>query len=89
MGGGVNTTALFLAISNGKRTTLYKLLPIDPHQDVATKAWRIWKTKKVFYDVAINAEGLVTCSCGDAVFRHRPCKHLGALRALGLLPRGQ
>jgi hypothetical protein len=78
---------LFLEITTGKRTALYNLLPLDPDKRVCTRAWRLWRNGKHFYDVSISNEGWISCTCPDATFRGRVCKHASALRAAGLLPK--
>ena len=85
-----DTARIFIELRIGKRVTLYRLMPLDPDPRVATKAWRLWrpgKNRKLFYDVAISPEGWLTCTCPDAVYRSRDCKHIRAIRAMGLLPK--
>lgn len=79
---------VFLELHTGKRVQLYQLVPLDPDSNVATRAWRVWKPgKKKFYDVAIDSRGWISCTCADATFRNRACKHIRALKALGLLSK--
>lgn len=85
-----NVARLILSLTVGKRTTHYWVVPLDPHPDVATKAWRLWRARdrRAFYDVAIDPKGHTTCTCPDAVYRSNGCcKHAKALQALGLLPK--
>ena len=82
------TARLFIEIHTGKRTTLYCLKPLDPHPNVAVRAWRLWKPGvRKFYDVAICGRGWTSCTCPDAVYRHggSSCKHILALQASGIL----
>mgnify|MGYP001159159207 CR=1 FL=1 len=77
---------LFIQITDKKsgEAVLYLLEPLEPDKRVAVRAWRLWKEEE-FYDVAIDGKGLVSCTCEDATYRHRPCKHLAALKEFGLL----
>src|SRR4051794_10245470 len=55
------------------------------------RAWRLRKADGTLHDVAETPHG-PTCSCGDQTFRHEGldalgCKHIRALRALGLIAR--
>jgi hypothetical protein len=55
----------------------------------ARRAWRLRKADGTAYDVAEMPRG-ATCDCGDQAFRHEGldalgCKHIRALRALGLI----
>jgi hypothetical protein len=54
-----------------------------------TRAWRLRKADGTTYTVADTTDG-ASCECADQVFRHEGeytpgCKHIRALRALGLL----
>ncbi len=84
----MNTAEVFLRLTVGKRSTLYRLIPLNPDPRVATRAWRVIRPGtggKKWYDVGIDTNGYETCTCPDAVYRSRRCKHLAAIRALGLL----
>jgi hypothetical protein len=85
------------AISSRCRLTLsidgldYRLRPLPG--DLGSRIVMAWRLHKVNtptrHDVAETLDG-VTCSCGDQRFRHEGrdaagCKHIRALRALGLL----
>src|SRR5829696_3643829 len=68
------------------RGTTYGAHPI-PSED--GRAWRLRKADGTTYDVAETPHG-PTCDCGDQTYRHEGidgtgCKHIRALRALGLL----
>lgn len=83
------TASLYLAITVRGKKQLYHVTPIPADTRVAPKAWRLSKGKES-YDVAIvTGEGGVygSCTCPDSVYRERPCKHLRAARAVGLLPK--
>lgn len=71
---------------NGQVRTLYLLSPLEPDIRVATRAWRLQHEDKI-YDVAIDVRGYESCTCQDSTFRNKRCKHILAIRALGLLPR--
>jgi hypothetical protein len=86
---GIVNARIFLEIAQGERTQLYWLEPLPTHPNVATKAWRLWKPGcKAFYDVSIE-QGVVNCTCADANWRQRSCKHARATMELGLLGRGR
>ncbi len=58
---------------------------LDPDPHVARAAVRLVKSDGEMYDVALGADGVVRCDCGDGVFHpERPggCKHIVALRTL-------
>src|SRR5262249_38123360 len=75
------------------RGTCYTARPVRPEADGVTRAWRLRKADGTTYDVADTAHG-ATCDCADQTFRHEGidaagCKHVRALRALGLIdPEG-
>ncbi len=72
---------------NGER---YTVRPLDGRGVGARRAWRLRKLSDGrVYDVADVSTG-AECDCADHVFRRegidpRGCKHVRALRALGLL----
>jgi hypothetical protein len=70
------------------RGTSYSVRPIRPEADDVVRAWRLRRANGTCYDVADTADGQV-CDCADHVYRHEgngtACKHVRALRALGLL----
>ena len=80
---------LFIELVVKGKSTLYRVTALDPHPNVATTAWRMCGNngKKKCYDVAINDKGWITCTCADATYRGRTCKHAAALVALGMLPK--
>lgn len=62
-------------------------VPIDP--SIGRKAWRLRKADGTTYHVAVTEHG-PECECPDFVFRRdgidpEGCKHVKALRAVGLL----
>jgi hypothetical protein len=82
------TPLLYLLIP-GKRPTFYQVVPLDPHPDVAVRAWSVRSATGKSYDVAICANGWTSCTCADSTYRSLGnCKHVRALRALGLLTKG-
>jgi hypothetical protein len=69
----------------------YDLTPLDPGPD-EVRAWRLSKhdAADTTYDVALTAEGLVTCGCPHYQYRLRGlstsrCKHGAAMLEYGLL----
>jgi SWIM zinc finger len=82
------TVRLFLEINAKGKRQLYQVTPIQADSRVAPKAWRLSKGKES-YDVALvtGEKGTVaSCTCPDAIYRDRLCKHLLALLDGGLLP---
>ncbi len=80
------TCRLALAIN----ATVYFVRPLQPHPEVSARAVRLTKTDGTIYDVAITTHG-AECSCPDFTFHRqgkdpKGCKHIAALRAVGLLP---
>ena len=72
-------TELFLRIRTAKTSTLYlvKLIEADPR--VAKRAWRLIHSRGT-YDVALDPRGWWTCTCADATYRDRECKHVKAIK---------
>lgn len=72
----------------------YSARPIHSVLPEVIRAWRLRKADGTTYDVADTIDG-ATCDCADQVFRHEGndatgCKHIRALRALGLIdPDGE
>jgi len=71
------------------RGVCYSARPIRPEASDVTRAWRLGRPDGTSYVVADTACG-PTCDCGDFVWRHdgrdaTGCKHVRALRALGLI----
>ena len=80
-----NIACLYLELATGKKKAFYLLAPLEADPRVALKAWRLWRASdRVFYDVSINDKGWIECTCQDATYRQRMCKHAKALQALGL-----
>ena len=85
------TAKLWLTIKlEGKgNANLYAAVFLHPHADVADPAWRLTRTNGASYDVALTKHG-PTCTCPDYVFcrerrDEKGCKHIAALRSVGLL----
>jgi hypothetical protein len=70
------------------RGVSYTVRPIRPETSDVVRAWRLRKADGESYTVADTADGQV-CDCADHVYRHdgngTACKHVRALRALGLI----
>jgi hypothetical protein len=72
----------------------YTARPVRPETSDCIRAWRLRRPNGEAYLVGETIDG-ATCECGDFVFRHEGndqvgCKHVRALRALGLLdPDGE
>jgi hypothetical protein len=74
------------------RGVAYSVRPVNPESDDVIRAWRLRRADGTSYVVAETADG-ATCECGDQVWRHEGldrvgCKHVRALRALGLIDGG-
>jgi hypothetical protein len=69
----------------------YHVFPLAAHPEVATHAYRFRKLTGdlAVYDVHRDTEGQLSCTCpGHTYHRHgKPCKHLRALTAAGMLPK--
>jgi hypothetical protein len=76
------------------RGVAYTARSIRPETSNVARAWRLRKADGTTYTVADTSDG-ATCDCGDFIFRHdgrdqAGCKHVRALRALGLIdPDGE
>jgi hypothetical protein len=71
------------------RGDAYSARPIRPESADVIHAWRLRKADGTTYTVADTIDGQ-TCECGDYSFRHAGrdllgCKHIRAIRALGLI----
>jgi hypothetical protein len=71
------------------RGVCYSARPIRPETSDVIRAWRLRKADGMTYTVADTIDG-ATCDCADYVCRHdghdqTGCKHIRALRALGLI----
>jgi hypothetical protein len=73
--------------------TLYKVLHLpDPHHDIGTPpAIRLMKPNGDFHDIH-HGHDQWSCTCEDFVYCRQnqpvPCKHINALRSVGLLDQG-
>lgn len=77
-----------LVLQINRATYVLRRLAANPA--VANPVWRLVKMDgRTFYDVHGDQHGF-SCTCGDYVFRRqhekKKCKHVEALRAVGLLP---
>jgi hypothetical protein len=76
------------------RGGVYTAHPIRPETSGVIRAWTLRKADGESYTVADTIDGAI-CDCADFTFRHdgrdqTGCKHIRALRALGLLdPEGE
>jgi hypothetical protein len=81
---------LVLVIAEGEEETLYTVVPLNPDKRVAHPAWRLRKDLAGDpYDVWQDQHG-GHCTCPGHTYRRtsgKPCKHLAALRACGLMPK--
>ena len=71
------------------RDVAYTARPIRPELSEVIRAWRLRKPDGTAYTVADTIDG-ATCDCADFIYRHdgidaTGCKHVRALRALGLI----
>ena len=78
---------LFLEIPAKRGAKLYLVTLLDPDPRVAVKAWRLTQEGGKSYDVSVCKRGWLSCTCADAVYRTKTCKHAQALQEMGLLPR--
>jgi hypothetical protein len=75
------------------RGVAYTARPIRPELSEVIRAWQLRKPDGTVYNVADTIDG-ATCDCADFTYRHEGndqigCKHVRALRALGLIdPEG-
>ena len=81
----------WLRITIDGKETLYWIEDLRPDKRVANPAIGLHKFEAgIRYDVHLDEHG-AHCSCGDFNFRHQHdgqgCKHIAALRAVGLVPR--
>jgi hypothetical protein len=89
------TVRLFIEINVKGKRQLYQVTPILADARVAPKAWRLITDRKgeANYDVAIvtGPKGVYCdCTCPDGTYRNQGhCKHIRALKAVGLLPQGK
>jgi hypothetical protein len=69
----------------------YQVFPLPIHPEVGRAAFRFRRLTggKEVYDVRLTLEGHAECSCPGHVYHKtgKPCKHLRALTAAGMLPR--
>jgi hypothetical protein len=70
----------------------YTARPLTPGTSGVIRAWRLRKADGTCYTVADTLDG-ASCECGDFHWRHEGqdhlgCKHVRALRALGLIDQG-
>lgn len=79
-----------LWIQSGKKLAVYVVEPLFPDARMARKAFRLVKADGEAYVVAQERYGpswtFQSCTCADHTFRHRACRHILALREVGLMP---
>ena len=80
------TCGLYIEIVNDSTSRVYELTRLEPDASIASVAWRLERDGET-HDVAILKSGQATCTCGDHAFRERHCKHIIAMRYLGLLEK--
>lgn len=81
--GSPGTCSLTLTIAG----TAYRLRPVarrDLGPDVLV-AWTLRKAGTATRHVVSESLDGPTCDCPDHLYRRRPCKHIRAMRATGLL----
>lgn len=78
---------LWLRIETDQGYRDYQVQRLKADPSVASIAWRLWRGGEA-YDVCQMPHG-VECTCADFVWRRqhteKKCKHVEALRAVGLL----
>ena len=80
----------FLQITIGTKVTMYLIEPLEVHQEMARCGFRLSRSNKANSkrcDIVQNWHGFNSCTCADARFRQRECKHIKALQAIGKLPK--
>jgi hypothetical protein len=69
----------------------YHVFPLAIHPEVGRAAFRFKKLTggQEVYDVRLDLEGHAECGCPGHVYHktRKPCKHLRALTAVGMLPK--
>jgi hypothetical protein len=78
---GTSALVLFIDRDDGQGRKAYYLRKLWPGE---MTAWRLTRTDGSSCDVLL-VDGEPSCSCQDAVFRERVCKHGKALKAHGLI----
>ncbi len=63
-------------------TVSYVVKPL--RSDMHRRAFTLKKADGERYHLGQHEDGFISCSCADATFRDRECKHGRALRAAGL-----
>lgn len=81
-------SSLYLRITRGKKSTLYRVIPLPTEPQCASVAWRLLKSDGEQYTVSLGRHG-AECDCKDFVVRRqnesKKCKHVESLAAHGLL----
>lgn len=76
------TSRLFIEITKKGKTTLYRLERMESDKLI----WRLISPKGDQYEVVVESNGYVTCTCADCSFNHdKICKHTRALKAEKLI----
>lgn len=83
---GFATLVLLIRRGDGPATP-YTVRRLWEHPAIPGPAYRLTKADGTVIDVALTGHG-PTCTCQDATYRERECKHARSLKAVGLLRRG-
>ena len=83
------TLRITVRTKRGMDATDYVVTFLPSHPSVGAPAWRLTKTDGTVYDVIVRGHG-PECDCPDFVIcrdgrDRKGCKHIAALRAVGLL----
>jgi len=73
-----------LWLTMGKKIDVYAVEDARPDPSVASPAFRLTKPDGTQYTVHRDRHG-IGCTCQDATYRQRMCKHGKALVAVGLI----
>jgi hypothetical protein len=73
---------LFIEITKKGVPTLYRLQRVESDKVI----WRLVSPKGNQYEVVVESNGYVTCTCADCTFNHdKICKHTRSLKAEKLI----
>ncbi len=78
------TLTIHRKVKKGWIDTEYTVRFLPSHPQIGAPAWRLTKGDGATCDVILRSHG-PECECPDYHYRQRECKHLRALRAVGLL----
>ena len=83
--GNLMNARLFLEITDKNSCALYLVVDIRHDPKMTRAAYRWHKdTSDEFYTVSQHNEGWTLCTCGDCTWRQRTCKHIKAMKEVGL-----